>query len=60
MFNLFYERAAIKDRLDGLTDKEIKNQIRDSPSKIKKRTRKLRKKLEKLGVTLNSNGSIEY
>lgn len=39
MFTQFYERAASKDRLKGLTDEEIISQISTSPKKIKNRSR---------------------
>lgn len=38
-FEQFYERAAYRDRLAGLTDEEIKEQIMVSPQKIKRQTR---------------------
>lgn len=39
LFSQFYEHAATKDRLEGLTDAEIINQIQRSPSKVKRQTR---------------------
>lgn len=45
--------------MNGLTDEEIKHQIRDSPAKIKKRSKALLKKLEKLGVHLDSEGNVD-
>lgn len=39
LFAMFYEHAATKDRLEGLTDAEIINQIQSSPSKLKRQTR---------------------
>lgn len=49
MFQQFYERAAYKDRLKGLTDDEIKTEIRASPQKIKNHSRKLLKYLKERG-----------
>ena len=60
MFKVYYERAAIYDRLQGLTDQQIQAEIQNSPAKMKKRTRALVKKLEKLGVTLKENGEVDY
>jgi hypothetical protein len=39
MFSQFYETAGYKDRLRGLTDDEIKEEIMASPSKIKRLSR---------------------
>lgn len=41
LFNQFYEHAASKDRLEGLTDSEILNQVQASPKKIKRQMREL-------------------
>jgi hypothetical protein len=43
LFDRFYEHAAAKDRLDGLTDDEIISQIQSSPSKIKRRMKDVAK-----------------
>ena len=54
MFTQFYERAAYKDRLEGLTDDEIRKEIMTSPQKIKNQTRELIEHLRnKVGVYLN-------
>lgn len=45
MFNQYYERAAMFDKLNGLNDRSLKEMILDSPSKIKKRSKKLRNQL---------------
>lgn len=43
LFDRFYEHAAAKDRLEGLTDDEIISQIQSSPSKIKRRMKDVAK-----------------
>eukprot|EP01015_Nassula_variabilis_P021264 TRINITY_DN3770_c0_g1_i2.p1 TRINITY_DN3770_c0_g1~~TRINITY_DN3770_c0_g1_i2.p1 ORF type:complete len:745 (-),score=182.72 TRINITY_DN3770_c0_g1_i2:154-2388(-) len=60
MMKLYYERAAVEDRLSGLTDEEILSKIRESPSKIKSRSRQLLRRLEKHGVRLDENGEVDY
>ena len=56
-FTQFYERAASKDRLKGLTDESIISQISSSPKKIKNQTRKLMKYLKGKGrVMINEKG----
>lgn len=60
VFEQFYETAATKDRLEGLRDQEILDQIMDAPSKIKNRLRELLKKLHKHGVQLTEIGDIDY
>lgn len=59
MFNQFYERAASKDKLRGLTDEEIKRQISSSPKKIKVQSRELIKYLKEKGeVSFSDKGDI--
>ncbi|EAS01672.1 hypothetical protein TTHERM_01207720 (macronuclear) [Tetrahymena thermophila SB210] len=60
MFKVYYERAAIYDRLQGLTDSQIRSEIQNSPAKMKKRTRNLVKKLERLGVVLKQDGEVDF
>lgn len=60
VFEQFYETAATKDRLEGLRDQQIIDQIMDAPSKIKNRFRQLLKKLNKHGVTLTEDGQVDY
>jgi hypothetical protein len=60
MFAKYVERATIYDRLQGLSDTEVLNQIRDSPSKIKNRTNKLLKKLDQFGVKLDKYGKVDF
>lgn len=60
MFTQFYEIAAYRDKLQGLTDDEIKQQIRTSPSKIKKLSRELVKYLKSKGnVSIDVNGELK-
>jgi hypothetical protein len=49
MFSQFYEIAAYKDRLQSLTDDEIRENINTSPSKIKRLSRELVKYLNQKG-----------
>lgn len=49
MFSQFYEVAAYKDRLRGLTDEEIKENIMTSPSKIKRLSKEIVKYLKSKG-----------
>ncbi len=60
MFSQYYKRAAVFDKLDGLSDRHIKDMIGDSPSKIKKRTKVLRKQLELHNIFLNEQGQVDY
>ena len=60
MFDQYYERAAVQDRLSGLTDQQISSFILDSPSKIKKRSDKLLKLLKKHDIKLNEDGSVYF
>lgn len=60
MFSQFYETAGYKDRLRGLSDEEIKEEIMTSPSKIKRLSRELVKYLKKKGgVSINASGEIK-
>lgn len=59
MFNQFYERAGYVDRLRGLTDDEIRNEIMTSPQKIKRQSRELIKFLKSKGeVSINNHGDL--
>ena len=59
MFNQFYERAGYRDRLRGLTDDEIRNEIMTSPQKIKNQSRELIKFLKSKGdISINHSGDI--
>lgn len=60
VFQQFYETAAAKDKLEGLRDQQIIDQILDAPSKIKSRLRELLKKLHKHGVRLTETGEVDY
>jgi hypothetical protein len=60
MFTQFYEIAAYRDRLRGLTDEEIKENIRTSPSKIKRHSKDLVKYLKSKGnVSIDGNGELK-
>jgi hypothetical protein len=59
MFKTYYERASSKDKLDGLTDEEIKSQIMSSPSKIRKQLQDLLKIIKRYNVSLNKNGELD-
>lgn len=59
LFKQFYEHAATKDRLEGLTDAQIMNQIQSSPSKLKRQTRELIKYLENNKIKISfENGEV--
>ena len=60
MFSQYYKRAAVFDKLDGLSDRSIKDMIGDSPSKIKKRSKVLRKQLDHHNIFLNEQGHVDY
>ncbi|EGR27566.1 hypothetical protein IMG5_194290 [Ichthyophthirius multifiliis] len=60
MFKVYYQRAAIYDRLQGLSDQQIQEEVRNSPTKMKNRVRKLIKKLEKLNVVLRPDGTVDF
>ncbi len=57
---LHQERAALCDGLGSLSDKDVILKIRDAPTRVKKRTKQLLGKLDKLGVTLDENGNVDY
>lgn len=60
MFSQFYERAGYRDRLRGLTDDEIREQIMTSPQKIKNQTRELIKYLKSKGdISIGPNGDLK-
>jgi hypothetical protein len=54
------ERAALADSLSTLTDPEIMAKITESPKRLKKRSQQLLHKLDKLGVTLDKDGFVDY
>lgn len=54
------ERATISDGLKGLSDKEVIQKMREVPTKLKRDTKSLLKKLEKYNVTLNEYGHVDY
>lgn len=57
MFKQFYERVAVRDRLQGLSDEQIKKEILISPMKIKNHTRGLLSYLKnKFDISLSEHG----
>ena len=54
------ERSTINDGLKGLNDKEIIQKIREVPTKIKRNTKSLLKKLEKFNLKLDNEGNVDY
>ncbi|CAI2359690.1 unnamed protein product [Moneuplotes crassus] len=53
-------RASLADGLKGLSDREIIQKVREVPTRIKKNSKSLVKKLEKMNVRLNDDGSVNY
>lgn len=53
-------RASLTDGLKGLGDREILQKVREVPTRIKRNTKSLIKRLEKFGVKLNDDGSVDY
>lgn len=60
MFNMYYRRAAAIDSLNGLTDERIVDAVAARPTKLKKKSKKLLKFLDKHGVTLTETGEVDY
>lgn len=60
MFKVYYSRASSKDKLNGLTDDEIKSQILVGPSKIRKQLQDLLRIAKKYNIKLGSNGELVY
>ncbi len=59
LFDRFYEHAATKDRLEGLTDQDIINQIQSSPSKVKRQVRELMRFFEAKNIKVSLvNGKV--
>ena len=59
VFNQFYQRVATKDKLEGLTDEEIINNIHASPNKIKRQNKMLIEFLKKKGsITVDHVGQV--
>jgi len=46
--------------LSILSDSEIIAKVREAPTRLKKRSKQLLYKLDKLGVTLDENGFVDY
>lgn len=59
MFDRFYEHAATKDRLEGLTDSQIISQIQSSPSKMKRQMKELMRFFESRNLKVSLvNGKV--
>ena len=59
VFNQFYQRASTKDKLEGLTDEEIINNIHASPNKIRRQNKMLIEFLKKKGsITVDHVGQV--
>lgn len=60
IFDQFYQRSACKDRLEGLTDQEIINNIHASPNKIKRQNKSVMEYLKKNAkVSLDEFGNVK-
>ena len=57
---LHQERAALADGLSILSDHEIILTVRDAPTRVKRRTKQLLERLNKLGVVLDVNGNVDF
>lgn len=53
-------RASLTDGLKGLSDREIVQKVLEGPKRVKKNSKSLVKKLEKLNVTLRDDGTVDY
>lgn len=53
LFEIYYQRASIKDRLNGLTDIEIQQSLMGSPKKVQNHVAGILKKLDKYGGIIN-------
>lgn len=60
VFGLYFDLVSMQDRLSGLKDDEILDMLNESPTKFKKRSKALRKKLEKLNITLDHRGNLDF
>mmetsp|Transcript_75356 Transcript_75356/g.87570 ORF Transcript_75356/g.87570 Transcript_75356/m.87570 type:complete len:700 (-) Transcript_75356:153-2252(-) len=60
LFRAYYKRAATFDKLSGLRNDQIVQQLMTSPKKIKKYTRDLRKQLHKYNIKLDANGEVDF
>jgi hypothetical protein len=59
LFDRFYEHAATKDRLEGLTDSQIISQIQSSPSKMKRQMKELMRFFESRNLKVSLvNGKV--
>ena len=60
MFSQYYKRAAVFDRLSGLDDQQIMRTVRETPTRIKRFSKALLKKLAKYKINLDKNGEVDY
>jgi phage terminase small subunit len=60
LLKIFHERSHIHDGLKHLSDQEVIQKVRESPTKLKKFASSFLKKLKKLNVTLTKMGEIDY
>ena len=60
LLKAYKHRATLTDGLKGLSDREILQKVRDAPTRIKRNTKGLVKRLDKMNVTLNSDGTVDY
>jgi hypothetical protein len=60
LFKNFYNRVANIDLLGQLTDEQLVARIVSTPNRIKKAAQKLLKELDKYGVTLDSQGLLDF
>ncbi|CAD8070204.1 unnamed protein product [Paramecium sonneborni] len=58
VFDCYYRRVSTQDKLNGLSDKQILQNIRQSPQKIKRRLAKYLKILDQYNITLDDEGDF--
>lgn len=58
VFDCYYARAVVQDKLGSLTEEKMLQNIRESPTKIKNRFKHLIKRCEKYGVTLSNDNQL--
>jgi len=59
-FKMYKDRINAEDGLRALNDTGIENRLREAPTKLKRHAKKLLKKLNKLGVSLDAHGEVDY
>jgi len=60
MLDDYYEKAYTRDRLKNLNALEIQYTIKETPTRIKKRSKQILKLMDKHGVTLDDSGDINW